>query len=93
MAQWKRIRLGTTRLPGRSLALLSGLRIQHCRELCCRLQTWLRSCIAMAVVLTGSYNSNSTSSLGTSISCRCVEEKKKKKKGKEGRDGGRKELR
>ena len=33
MAQRKRIQLGTMRLPVPSLALLSGLRIQHCREL------------------------------------------------------------
>ena len=39
MAQWKRIRLGTMRLQVQSLALLSGLRIPHCRELWCRLQT------------------------------------------------------
>ena len=37
----KRIRLGTTRLWVQSLALLSGLRIQRCYELWCRLQTWL----------------------------------------------------
>ena len=29
-----------------SLALLSGLRIWRCRELSCRLQTHLRSCVA-----------------------------------------------
>ena len=34
----------------RSLALLSGLRIQHCRELCCRLQKRLGSQVAVAVV-------------------------------------------
>ena len=28
----------------------SGLRIWHCRELWHRLQTWLRSCVAVAVV-------------------------------------------
>ena len=32
-----------------SLALLSGLRIQHCTELWYRLQRWLGSCIAVAV--------------------------------------------
>ena len=30
VVQWKRIRLGTMRLPVRSLALLSGLRIWQC---------------------------------------------------------------
>ena len=32
-----------------SLALLSGLKIWHCHELRCRLQTWLGSGIAVAV--------------------------------------------
>ena len=32
------------------LALLSGLRTRHCRELWYRLQMWLGSCIAVAVV-------------------------------------------
>ena len=38
------------RMQVQSLALLTGLRIWHCRELWCRLQTWLRSHIAVAVV-------------------------------------------
>ena len=33
-----------------SLASLHGLRIRCCRELCCRLQMWLRSLVAVAVV-------------------------------------------
>ena len=33
-----------------SVVSLSGLRIWHCHELCSRLQTHLRSCIAVAVV-------------------------------------------
>ena len=32
-----------------SLALLSGLRIQHCCELWCRTQTWLGIHVAVAV--------------------------------------------
>jgi len=48
--QWKRIRLGTTRLQVRSLASLSGLRIRHCYELWCRLQTRLGSGVAVAMV-------------------------------------------
>ena len=51
MAQWKQIRLQTMELWIRSLALLSGLRIQHCCELWCRSQTWLRSGIAAAVAV------------------------------------------
>ena len=39
--------LGSMRM--RSLASLSGLRIQHCLELQCRLQMWFRSGIAVAV--------------------------------------------
>ena len=39
------------RMLVQSLALLSVLRIQHCYELWCRLQTWLGFCVAMAVVL------------------------------------------
>ena len=49
-AGWKQIRLGTLRLLVRSLASLSGLRIQRCREVWCRWQTRLRSHVAMAVV-------------------------------------------
>ena len=50
VAQWKGIRLGTTRLPVRSLALLSGLRVWHGRELQCRSQMWSGSHVAVAVV-------------------------------------------
>ena len=49
VAQWKQIRLLSMRTQVRSLASLSGLRIQHCRELWCRSQTWLRSGIAVTV--------------------------------------------
>ena len=47
------------------------------------MQTWLRSCIAVAVatavVLANSYGSDSTPSPGTSICCRCSPKKKNKK--------------
>ena len=36
VVQWKRIRLVSMRMQVRSLASLSGLRIQHCCELWCR---------------------------------------------------------
>ena len=49
MAQRKQIQLGTMRLWVWSLALLSGLRIGHCRELWCRSQMRLRCDIAVAV--------------------------------------------
>ena len=40
---------GNHKVAVRSLASLSGLRIWHCRELWCRLQTRLGSCMAVAV--------------------------------------------
>ena len=49
MAQQKQIQLGTMKLWVRSLALLSGLRIQRCHELWCRPQTLLGSGIAVAL--------------------------------------------
>ena len=49
VAQQKRIQLVIVRLWVRSLALLSGLRIQRCPELWCRLQTQLGSGIAVAL--------------------------------------------
>ena len=50
VAQQKRIRLVSMRMRVPSLALLSGLRIQHCWELWCKSQTRLRPGIAVAVV-------------------------------------------
>ena len=50
LAQQKRIGLGTMRFQVQFLALISGLRIQHCLELWCRSQTQLGSGIAVAVV-------------------------------------------
>ena len=67
MAIQKQIQLGTMRLQVRSLALISGLRIQHCHELWCRLQTRLGSHVAVALMYTGGCSSDSTPSLGTSI--------------------------
>ena len=49
MVQQNQIRLGAMRLQVQSLALLSGLRIWHCRELWCRLQARLRSGVAVAL--------------------------------------------
>ena len=49
VAQWKGIWLVSMRMWVQSLASISGLRIQRCRELWCQLQTQLRSHIAMAV--------------------------------------------
>ena len=49
VVQWKRIQLASMSMWVQSLALLSGLRIQHCCELWCRLQMRLRSRIAVAL--------------------------------------------
>ena len=62
-----------------SLALLSGLRIQHCHELWCS-QTRLGYAISVALAYASGYSSNSTPSLGTSICCRCSPKKSKKEK-------------
>ena len=64
------------------LASLPGLRIRCCRELSCRLKRQLRSHVAVAVGQAGSCSSDSTPSLGTSISCGCGPKKTKKKKKK-----------
>jgi len=62
-----------------SLASLGGLRIGCCCEVWCRSKTRLGSGIAMAVEWAGSWSSNLTASLGTSMCCRCGPKKKKKK--------------
>ena len=49
VAQQKRIWLASVRMQVQSLALLSGLRILHCRELWCSSQTQLGSHAAVAV--------------------------------------------
>ena len=63
------------RMQVRSLALLSGLRIQHCCDLWCRL--WLGSGVAVAVA--SCYSSDLIPSLGTPI-CHGYGPKKQKKK-------------
>ena len=70
------------RMQVRSLASLSGLRIQPCCELWCWSQMWLRSgvAVAVAVAVTGSCSSDLTPSLGTSI---CPKEKKEEERKKE----------
>ena len=62
-----------------SLASLIGLRIWHCQELCCRSQEQrlFGSGIAVTVVWAGSYTSNLTPGLGTSI-CHWYSPKKTK---------------
>ena len=78
MAQWL-TNLTSMRMQVRSLDSLSGLRIRRCRELWCRSQPWLGSCIAVALVEAGSCNSDLTPSLGTSRCCRCGPKRKRRK--------------
>ena len=59
--------LASVRMQIWSLSSLSGLKIWCCRELQCSLQTWLWSCVAMAVVQAGIYSSDATHSLQTSL--------------------------
>ena len=80
MVQQKQIRLGNMRLRVQSLASLSGLRIQRCRELWCSSQTWLGSGIAVAVVQASNCSSDWTPRLGTSISHRYGLKKQQQKK-------------
>ena len=82
MAQREQIQLGTMRFQVQSLALLSGLRIQHCHELRCRSQMQLGSGIAVAVA--GSCSSSWTPSLGTATCHECGPKKQKKEKIKRG---------
>ena len=79
MAQQLTTQLVSMRTWIQPLASLSGLRILCSPELWCRLQTWLRSGVAVAVVEAGNCNSDSTPSLGTSICHRCGPEKTKQK--------------
>ena len=86
IVQRKRIWLGTMRSRVRSLASLSGLRIWHCHALWCRLQTRLRSGIAVAMAQAGSKSSDYIPNLGTSV-CRWrsperTKDKRQKKKKK-----------
>ena len=69
----------------RSLASLSGLRIRRGRKLRCMSQMRLRSRVAVAVAQAGSYSSNWTPSLGTSICHRSSPRNGKKTKKKEKR--------
>ena len=80
MAQRKQIRLVSMRTQVQSL-LAQWVKDLGCRELWRRLQMQLRSAVAVAVVQAGSFGSNSTPSLGTSI-CRGYSPKKTPKKKK-----------
>ena len=62
----------------RSLASLSGLRIQRCHELWHRSQARLGSHVAVALVQASNYSSDSPPSLGTAICHRCSPKKTKR---------------
>ena len=66
-----------------SLASLTGLRIQRCCEPWCRSQMQLGSCVAVAVVVAGSYSSSWTPSLGTSMYLNVALKRQKDQKKKE----------
>ena len=76
-----RTQLVSIRMGVQPLVPLSGLRIQLCHKLWCRLQMWLRSHVAVAVAQACSGSSNLTPSPGTSI-CRrfCLKRETEKKK-------------
>ena len=63
-----------------SLASLSGLKIQCCPELWCRSQMQHGSGIAVAGAQAGSYSSDMTLNLGTSICRKCSPKKTKRKR-------------
>ena len=79
VAQWKRMQPVSMRMQVQPLALLSGLGIQCCCELWCRLQMRLRSHVAVSVVQAGCYSFNLTPSLGTSICCSVALKSKSKR--------------
>jgi len=80
VAQQKRIWLVSKRMRVWSLGSLSGLGIQHCRELWCRSQTWLGSCVAMAVAQASSCSSDSTPGVELPYAMGVAPKRKEKKK-------------
>ena len=80
VTQQKRIWRASLRTQVWSLASLSGLRLWHCDELWCSLQTKLGSCVAVAVGQASGYSSDLIPSLGTFICHRTSPKRPKKKK-------------
>ena len=83
MAQWSQTWLVCMRTLVQSLASLSGLTIQRCCELWCRLQICLRSGVAVAMTQAGGYSSDLTLGLGTYICHGCGPKKKTEKNPKQ----------
>ena len=79
VVQRKWIQLVSTRMQFGSLALLHGSAIWGCCEMWCRSQTQLGSCIAVAMVQAGSWSSDLTPTLATSICHGCGPKKKQKR--------------
>ena len=67
MAQWLTNPTRNHDVAGSVPALAQWLTIRHCRELWCRLQTWLGAPVAVALAWVGGYSSDWPPSLGTSI--------------------------
>ena len=67
---------------GLILGLIQWVKDLACRELWCRSQTRLGSCVAMAVVYAGGCSSDMVPSLGTSVCHKCGPKNLKKKKKK-----------
>ena len=79
MAQWVTNPTRNREVAGSIPGLAQWVGDRRCRELWCRLQTGLRSGVAVAVVKAGTYSSDSTPSLGTSICRGCGPRKDKKR--------------
>ena len=77
MSQWLTNSTSIHEERVQSLTLPSGSRIQRCRELWCWSKTRLGSRVAVAMALAGSYSSDSTPSLGTSMLYVCGPKKQK----------------
>ena len=80
MAQQKRAQLVSIKMWVRSLASLRESRIQHCRELWWRSQTWLGSGGAVAVAQASSCSSNSAPSWEPPYAAGVARKRKKRKK-------------